>query len=611
MLGECQLGTHQLGSECAESGDLGKISANLDLRAYFKGQQTADLTLLYGMSPGQAQAAFELFSGNSGSAQAALDLNVIDAGSASQSQLWSISVAVDGVELKCTGRITVDGEEGTARIAQFSVSGVPAYGIGASVIIDAQTTAGSGRLFSGKIDEPEYDPASRITTYHCSDSLKQRMEAATREQIDQLTPGAVWSDDVGGQDVEGWDYFQARMETLPASYELDAYGVGHLTSWNAGDAWPTITKDIDRSVQIQLARADTLCNRIVVTADYRWVRLAKRFQAYRWQPWYSFCENLLQQLSYPTVSMVKQAVDGTGWDLEQLDVVNPPPSEFVLCNNMKIGWVISPELRAEIITRAGISTSKRFSRSMQAKYALTIEAPESIARHGVYVERENDSLSIDYEDTDWRDGIADAPGVAITDPNGDTVYDQGDAARFAQWMTVLIARAKVRILSSHRQGAVVLDTRLQPALGCHHRVPFDIPSVTASGKVKQFTHVVDIESGLATTTIKIGISEGGGADGSLAAPAAPDPADIATLPDAATLIDLDTHIGGLQSSPEYDDTWTGYIGNTTIPYPGSFFYDTMFRIEAPQIDTGSQDSADAQLAEQYSVGVPDDTFNLH
>jgi hypothetical protein len=656
MLGGCTLGSSTLGAGCASSASIGapvlaleldtyRIGqagfwldldtysvgsaslalelqtfrrgfplALLDLDTYILGQAQLALSLYVGMLLGKPVLPMQFRTFAKGHADLDLELRTVEPPAAPGSQpahVWSLSVSVNGAQQAVTGQVVVDAEEGSARVAHFSVYGPPAFGIGASVLIDIAATSGSGRLFTGEIDEPQYDPRQRVTTYQCSDPLKRRIDKLTREQIDLLTPGAAWSADVDNSDSQGWDYFQQRMESTPASYELDAYGMGRLTAWSAGAMWPTISKALDNSESIDLARADTLRNRIVISADYRWVRLAKRLQEFSWVPWYSLCEYLQQTLQYPLQSMIEQAADGTGWDVEDMATIHPPPSEFLLCNSEKIGWVISPERRQQLVVRASLTLGKRFSRAMQAGYSITLEAPESITRHGVYMERSSASLAVDYDDSTWRDGTDDAPGSAATDPNGDEVYDQGDDARFALWMQTVIAQARTQILSAHRQTTVQIDVPIAPDIGCHHRVPIDIPAITSTGKLIQCVHTIDVDAGRAVTTLKQAISEGGGADGNLSVPDSPDSAAIGTLSAPSQRVDLGTHIGGQQSSPLYDDSWDGYIGNATYPYPGSQIYDVAFKIKAPELDNGLQDSADISESPSYQIGVPDDQMIIH
>ncbi len=135
--------------------------------------------------------------------------------------VWSARVTLGGVDVsaRLTGEIQVDAEENAARVAHFSLApggvSISLASLARQPVIIEQVRFDAGgarvglyRLFTGVVDSPEYDADTRVLTLTCSDARQAKLAAMTREQLDALTPGAVWSPFV-------FDRYDARRGVEP------------------------------------------------------------------------------------------------------------------------------------------------------------------------------------------------------------------------------------------------------------------------------------------------------------------------------------------------------------------------------------------------------------
>ncbi|MBZ9666323.1 hypothetical protein H3221_016390, partial [Pseudomonas sp. LMG 31766] len=211
---------------------------------------------------------------------------------------WRVRLLVDGVDLtsQVTGMIDVDLEEGAAGVGGFVLylppgPVVPDDWKGKPVLIDFISRDRYGviteqRLFTGKIEMPEWDPTWRLLACDCSDQLQQRVEGMPIEAIDALT-GGHWSADLF-EPVTGrsrWDYAQERMESRAASLDCSPTGTVRVTNWAAA-AVPHFVfgpgTTLFESVQIDLQPLGAATNRLEIDAGYRFPRLWQHIQGFGW-----------------------------------------------------------------------------------------------------------------------------------------------------------------------------------------------------------------------------------------------------------------------------------------------------------------------------------------
>jgi len=225
------------------------------------------------------------------------DASFIPSG-AGETKLWTPVVLLGGVDVsaRLTGAIRVEAEEGTARIAEFSTR--PFSGIinlldwvGQTVTIDYATTDSDGvilvqvRLFTGKVDVPNYDPNTRITRFECTDDLQNEIEGLTRTEIDDLTPGTLWHEALFEEDTDNFSYLQDRLSTIDRFVDKNANGLFNYTEWAAAvtpDFSFDVSNIVDQSLAIELASAGDVTNDICIEFSYRFERLRERLVYFKW-----------------------------------------------------------------------------------------------------------------------------------------------------------------------------------------------------------------------------------------------------------------------------------------------------------------------------------------
>lgn len=571
-----------------------------------------------------------------GAALAALSQSVYSR-AIGQTLRWRPRVVIGGVDVtaRLTGQIRVEAEESTARIAELTLA--PGDGqisadewTGKVITIDIQRVSAAGalidaqRLFTGRVDEPVYDPRAATTEIRAGDGLPERLDAMSRAQIDAALPGGRWSAAVYGDEAEGWEYAQQRLETLAAGYDLDAGGAARLAPWAASDPADFVfsgSQILDASLSVSLTRRADLQNRIDVAFDYRYRRDLQQERSYSWYHPKSFCDGAAY--TKPNRQMIGQAIEATGWTpTAEPSYGMLPPSGLIRCGTSQTIWVISDALRAQIAVSARFGLALRYSRTVTERYELAVRAPQSIAAAGERRGAERGNISADAEDIDWsmpQDGYA-PPAPGAVDADGVHFVDRVDGAedgRAAATAAIetLLARARRTILASHRANTVTCQVLIAPYVERHHTVEIDHPAVQARGKVRHLVHTLDIDEGTALTEITLALSRGGAGDAGspMTAPSPPATYEPPGPPGSALIKrhrTLPSRFGGEPSSPPYDDAWEGYTGNVLSLLPGAVVYGEQVVDQTPEGEPITEPVAPAERAPAPGTEVYPERFAI-
>lgn len=483
---------------------------------------------------------------------------------------WEPAVFLDGVDIseRLTGQIRVQGEEGAARTASFTM--LPEEGeisltqwVGKTVTIDyvwnsAEDGPQSWRLFTGIVDVPSYDPINGITLFDCTDDLQKFIEAKTREQLTDLI-GGRWSKSIFNDDGDLWQYAQDRLSTIPVSLDLDVYRSERVTDW-LGKEEPDYVYDgftiEDQSVQVQLASRRDLINTIDIGFDYRFIRGKARRRALRWRHPLTFCGvnngPNLRFATKPTRDMIESAIRGTGWAFGGGTYDLLPPAGKINCGASSGGviyWNISESNRQKFVVGFTLYMAKQFEQDLTETYKLLLTAPQSIEQVGEIKQEESGSLDAEDDgqedeseqgdvnacgaessgesglngssgsfsmqlrvppDPDYIDLIGgNAPGTVNL--SGDYYRDRNNKADnttedAAEAMETLLHKGRTQILAAHRQNVVSWQMPIQPYLDRMQTIELDYERVAAKGKVRYLAHIMDMDSGRAVTEIAISVS---------------------------------------------------------------------------------------------------------
>lgn len=101
------------------------------------------------------------------------------------------------------------------------------------IVVEAVDDAGAQRLYSGFVDSMGYDMTGGRFEINCTDRREQ--------QINDLPAHIVRGIGQTAKSIHGdlfetqADELEARLETVPASFEFDAHGTPYLTDWREKD----------------------------------------------------------------------------------------------------------------------------------------------------------------------------------------------------------------------------------------------------------------------------------------------------------------------------------------------------------------------------------------
>lgn len=553
------------------------------------------------------------------------------------SGVWDVVVSLDGADVseRLTGRLRIEAEEGAARIAQFTllpVGGVIAITawVGRPVAIDIIQDGAAHRRFTGTVDHPRYDPATRQVTLICTDARQEQLDAMDAAAVAALIPGSRWTADIFDEEADGLRHAEDRLSTLPASLDLALDGsTWQLTPWAAKLAADhEFSAALDESLGIEVAERRTLVNEVHVELDYRFTRLRHRERDWYWiWQWpssnFGFCAWFVDTTELPDAGMIEKAAEGGGWTPYAQSFVYEylPPSQNPPVCGVQAGW-INRDVGVLHALQAQWTAARRVAQAVTEQYRLTVHAPQSITRHGVVVGRERGVAHTDRDTAEWeREPARERPPEAVEDALGDWIIDQADRDQSDDAIETLLAVARTRILAAHRRNYVAWQwPAVVPGLDRSHTVRVEADGTTAQGKVAQLIEELDIDSGALVTTIRIAVSRAGDTapvtEDPLEAPAAPDTTPAGS-PSTGT-IQLDTHIGGGDPattpsrplSPPYDPDWEGFTGNYSSVNPNSETYPRRFQVTAPAIEAEARDPISAEQPATYAIAIPNDELSM-
>ncbi len=582
------------------------------------------------------------------------------------STLWRLIVLLNGIDISASliGEWHVDAEVDAARVAEFSM--IPAIGaidptawVRKPVTMDyAVLNADNSiryqqRLFTGIVDVPEYDPATRITLFRCTNQLQEMFEQTDTEGIDAL--GGYWSAHIFDADADGWQRARDRLSTMEASLELDGQGAVHVTDWAAKSSADYEYGDggyLADSRRLELANSRDLHNRVRIRFDYRFQRLRQRDLQWNWQmsPQIS-CDYLQNPFELPRRAMIASAAEATGWAVQNISYVDLPAPTIFSCTPIGGGapfpmvWgykivgplvIPNPAAAEPFCQGAYIKLGKRWAQTITERYTIDIRAPQSIAQIGEIGREDQGSLEADQEIEGWETSLEyESPTTGATlHRNNDWVLDADQGAEdgrsaMADAVRTLQAIHRAAILNAHRRNYVAWDTLIQPQLELRHTLRLQSTAITAKGKLHQLVHRGDIDSGEALTELTLALSRSGttgaAGDDPLDPPAVPD-SQVEPVPDSTPGLfygGAGMHIGGTTTVQGFDEDWIGLVTNyqwdptqeypfaTDPDLPQTVVYPVQFRIEVPEIETAARQAVEAQQLQTINVDIPLDELVIN
>lgn len=523
------------------------------------------------------------------------------------------------------GKPTTDRERGSAGLCDFSLHVPESEGNydprewrGKTVRLNYVSTGVDGvavstRRFTGRIITPSWDGTRRLLSCQCSDRLQQRVEALSIEQIDALTPGAIWSQDVFSP-LEGrsrWEYLQERLSTIPASVDADVYGEIRLSPWfSDAPAWhfgPDTT--LYDTASNTYADLDQLINVAELTVSVRFARLRQLNKSYYWQhvdtagqtgmP--GFCVWRGNSGELPNIEMVQAAVESSGQTLIYPSWYRLPPTTPNPCGT-GAPWINNfPSL----LLGGSWVGARRWSQTVTETYTLRLEALASIAEVGEVYSRDSASYEVETErSAAWE-----------SDPITDGVTgheDILDEPRRQQVIRCMLARGNVEILRAHNQTLVTWSnpTSMVAGIELGQTLFIEDQGYRARARCCRIVDEFDL-AGAPITTLTIALMRlGGGESDPLTPPAhsyEPQPEPEAPNPIAQS---LPTQMGRRPGVPDYDDERDGFSGNYDNFDPTLEAFPRRFQVTAPEIAAELRDEAKVTIAATYRIAAVSDLLEL-
>lgn len=516
---------------------------------------------------------------------------------------WSLRVVVRGVDLsaRLVGTCTVSADESSARVAELSLVPLeaqvqPLQWLGAPIQIYSVHELGDGRTvevkrFGGVVASPDWDPRAGVLNLTASDTLKSRLEAMTVTAIDQLV-GGDWLEEISGEIESHWTYAQQRLETVPAALDMSVDGTLRVTPWQPS-ATPAYRFGpdavIDDSLQIDLMSIESLFNRVILTVEYRYQRLRERTHSFSWShPSGGFCQWIRKTTDLPTVSMVTEAVDGSGWKLlGRVGGTMLPASNSMqnLCPGGGAGAWINNYTGDPFLLGATATVVRRVGQPVTETYEIIVECPASVEALGEQILRDNLSAESEFDVGPWEamDAAANAEdykagtipplgatGWGTQEKGGDRILNKDDEALRAGLLRTAYAQAATKIIGSHRATRATFRTPVPSSdLDLVHTVSATANGCTAAGKVAALAFSWDLDTGEDIVEISLAISAG---YGSTTTPYAQTPRPAITgLPGYPTGTGLQTqlHDPSNTGAQAYNEKLDGYSGNYSSVIYGS------------------------------------------
>ena len=603
----------------------------MDARAY----APTSLTLLWPSGTASAPTSLTMIAHGAASAPTTLALIDTSTALATAATVWSARCLIDGVDVSASlvGQASVTCDEGAARIASLTL--LPPSGsidpmdyVGKRITLDyVLVVAGTPvprRLFTGRIDTPEYDPASTLLTLTCTDDMQNIIAALPRSTIDHLI-GGRFTEAVQGEIDDNWYYAQARLTTVAGSLDASASGGLRTTLWDTSGTWATFTDSdlIYQQSRLLLPQRSRLINKVEIGFDYRFMRLHQRQTSLDWSG--TLPEMAKNGYQYPTQQEILGAAEGTGWTVTRSFFWPAPAAievEFPVGPSLLSGFFYPP---AGSVNTALLHVAHRHSQTVTEHYTITVTAHGSVAANGELPSSLRGALASDFSGDNWESALDVEPlmlggGVLDYAPDADRA-----AADYA--IQTLLDQAEAKILSSHRSGRVGNAILCNPDLDLDKRVAIDTAQISASGKVAQVVHVLDFAAGSAVSEFSLAIS-GAGGTASGADTLAPPPPRLfvdSSLDWVYEIPPLSCHTFGVAA---YDEGLMGLLLNPSefilvedIPAFGTIntanpFYTegsypvTGFRVQMPGVDDVDRDPVDDPVTASYSIIVPDDTLTF-
>jgi hypothetical protein len=581
-------------------------------------------------------------------AEADITVSVVSAavfGSGRYALRWSPTCLVGGVDVsaRLTGRISVSAAEDSARTASLQLIPTSASQLlafeGQAITLDVAIISGGGtatyRILTGVVERCEFSPGERVATLSCRDGYQERpLACASAAAVEALlgglaypSPGLLpWSD----SEPDPSAYFYGLLETLPGATAIDGSGIWRVVPWAIGTPAASFAAGdvLDGSVSVQLPPRSSLPVDIHAALVVRYNRLHATEANITWQA-VEPVRYIVDGLPMLPKSTVQAAISGlAGWYTKgEPEIAEPTPgTTMVNVGGVSVPFVVTDETARTSCESLDATLYRRWYQGLEVAYTVTIPMGGSSDRDTSI----RDSLVSTFDANEWETtpsseseiGIYQANGpVVVTPPTGyeglplpwpptNSSVDHAPDILTADLEAAaehVVAKAVRLAAKGRRQRQVLFSRHIDPRWEIGAVLSVVANGVTATGQLAEFDHVLDLDSGEATTSMTLAVPVG---NASATASSATITGYSATVSNIITAPTLGNHVGAhydtLSSPFPEDDSLQGFLCNASslsdnydVAAP---VYVTQFRIVMPEISATVRDPL---LIEQEMAAVCD------
>lgn len=538
----------------------------------------------------------------------------------------------DNISARILGTVSVQIEADAARTAEFSFlpsAPIQPLGLIGQRVRLAFAQAGglnAQTIFRGVVETPTIDLQTGVITCACHDQAQEVWANTPRATIDALV-GGRWHVAVSGEPEDNFEYLRERIQSVGASWALDANQAPRILPWASPARTVTVRQGdvIDGSLAVDLPSREQLRTRINVRMQYRYPVHRGRGISAQWaQPLSFFAPRITETVTkqayiMPDVGMVESAAGNPpGWERVSLAIENPPSGT----------WNVGTELQPAIYNISQLvapSLAIGFSGTYRTRWQQTVTEDYSIAVVWDSLETQiaqpvaeeiGATLESSFDTPDWGSDPSVEPQINVFGV-GDVsqpYYAEGAApADRDEVLRTLLDRAWVRLWSASRTGRVRFALPCRPDLWLDTGCLLEGGRVRASGVIVALEHVLDVDAGQATTDIAVAVGMPGATPAALPAWSLPASPYVPALPSLDQLsATIGTYVGGLASSPPFDaETMIGLVTNEDgAEVPGRNYYPVGLSIRWPDLTSADRDPRELSAAAAISVTVPTDTLEI-
>lgn len=506
------------------------------------------------------------------------------------------------------------------------------------------------RVFTGKVNTPDVSIIDQKITFNCSLDVTQEVEDnVSQEFIDSI---GFYEDTMFSTPKKKIDELNDRISTVPKVMDWNAYGGLEVHDIAPGTANYTLgNSDIYRdSLDYVFSSQQRYINKVKITAKYNHQRLHHyqiTFNATMGVS--SFCNWALKKYTPMRRDLIANAANGAGWPITDMTFSPFFESGYYNCSGGTIGFItlncssstravrdddgnivkIDGETQYENIPQTCTDTSlnlclgaswkgsNHFAQNIEREYTLEVTAPQSIADYGTKLREETYTLTDEYSSGEWENYTKysnSAPsGFSTTGSSGSNFWVDTPTQinKFSKAVDVLLNRAKATILKSHRDDKVMFKRSLWTAVTLGDTVELDTNRVDCIGKVYEYTHTMDINTGEAYTNVTLVLSRStsSATDSDLALPNMSLSSIDPVYP--ITSISYDANYG---VNPEDVANPSGYYGNylqssgsglrlTTIP--------VTFVATIPAVPDTLRKKRTVSATTSFDVSIPNNSLTIY